>query len=164
MRWILWGNQQYQTPYRPHPKARPVMSSLYRAGRVARKEIRTMTQKKFTEPAQCAWASHVVLDPKPAGSWRFCNEYRRLNAVTFRDTCPLPPTIDHIDSLGEAQLFTTLDSNFGYWQVPIHVADKNKTMFTCPSGTYRIERMPQGLMNAPETFQPTLDILLSWLQ
>ena len=35
----------------------------------------------------------------------------------------------------------------------IHAEDHEKTMFTCPFGTYAIQRMPFELCNAPATFQ-----------
>ena len=120
-----------------------------------------MLRAGVIEPAQSEWASPVVLVPKPDGTLRFCVDYRRLNAITVRDTYPLPRMDECIDSLGEANVFTTLDCNSGYWQIPVAAKDQDKTTFTCHEATYRYKRMPFGLTNAPATFQRTLDITLS---
>ena len=61
----------------------------------------------------------------------------------------------------DAAVFTTLDCNSGYWQVPIAPEDRDKTTFTTHLGTFRHLRMPFGLRNAPATFQRALDIILS---
>ena len=146
------------------PDARPIASPPYRAGLKAREaeqtEVNRMLEAGVIEPAQSAWASPVVLVPKPDGSLRFCVDYRRLNAVTIRDSYPLPRMDECIDSLGDATLFTTLDCNSGYWQIPVSKKDQDKTTFVCHAGMYRYKRMPFGLTNAPATFQRTLDILL----
>ena len=68
---------------------------------------------------------------------------------------------EYIDSLGEATVFTTLDCNSGYWQIPVAPSDREKTAFVCHAGLYQYRRMPFGLTNAPATFQRTLDIVLS---
>ncbi len=68
---------------------------------------------------------------------------------------------DCIESLGEAKIFTTLDCNSGYWQIPIHEADRNKTALVSHMGSYLFTRMPFGLTNAPAKFQRAVDILLS---
>lgn len=64
-----------------------------------------------------------------------------------------------IDSLGDAEIFSTPDCNAGYWQIPIRVSDRDKT--TCHAGTYRYTSMTFVLTNAPATFQRALDILLA---
>ena len=66
-----------------------------------------------------------------------------------------------IDSLGNACIFSTLDCNSGYRQLPIAKGDQEKTTFTCHAGSYRFLRMPFGLRNAPATFQRAMDIILS---
>ena len=105
------------------------------------------------EPAQSAWASPVVIVPKQDGSYCFCFDYRRLNAVTIRDVYSLPRMDDYIDSFVEASVCTTLDCNLGYWQIPIREEDRDKTAFTSHAGTFRFIRMPLGLTNAPAMFQ-----------
>jgi hypothetical protein len=138
---------------------------MYRAGsraRVAEKtEIDWMLAQEVIEPAMCEWASPFVLVPKPKGALRFCVDYRKLNMITVPDTYPLPRMDECIDSLGDANVFTTLDCNSGYWQIPVHPEDRDKTTFTSHYGIYRFLRLPFGLRNAPVTFQRAIDIILS---
>ena len=49
--------------------------------------------------------------------------------------------------------FCFLDGYSGYHQITIHPEDQNKTMFTCPYGTYAYRWMSFGLCNAPTSFQ-----------
>jgi Reverse transcriptase (RNA-dependent DNA polymerase)/RNase H-like domain found in reverse transcriptase len=98
--------------------AKPVHAKPYRAGVRAREaessEVQRMLKSGVIEPATSGWASPVVLVPKPDGSMRFCIDYRRLNAVTVRDSYPLPRMDEYIDSLGDDRVFSTLDCNSGY--------------------------------------------------
>ena len=82
------------------------------------------------EPAASEWASPNALVPKNDGSLRFCVDYQRLNAKTVPDAYPLPRMDDCLDSLGDAEIFTTLDCNAGYWQVPVAPEDRDKTTLT----------------------------------
>jgi Reverse transcriptase (RNA-dependent DNA polymerase) len=70
---------------------------------------------------------------------------------------------EFIDSLGDATIFSTLDCNSGYWQIPVHPYDRAKPTFTSHEGLYRFLRMPFGLRNAPATFQRFVDITLARL-
>jgi len=106
----------------------------------------------------------VVHVPKKNGKARFCVDYRRLNNITKKDAYPLPRMEGCLDSLGDAQVFTSLDCTEGYWQVPLRKDKQEKTAFTTHCGIYHWFSMPFSLTNAPATFQRALDIILSGLK
>ena len=147
------------------PGTKHIRSMPYRQGPAIRTraeaEIQRMGDAGVIEPATSEWASPIVLVTKKDGSLRFCVDYRRLNAKTFPDAYPLPRIDGCLDSLGDAEIFTTLDCNAGYWQVPVAPEDRDKTTFTSYIRTFRYTRMTFGLRNAPATFQRALDIILS---
>jgi len=99
--------------------------------------------------------------PKPDGSVRFCIDYRKLNVMTVKDAYPIPRMDECIDYLGNARLFSTLDCNAGYWQIPVAEEDKRLTAFTCHSGAWQCVRLPFGLCNAPATFRRAMDMILA---
>ena len=85
------------------PDSKPVFSQPYRAGAKAREveeqEVNKMLDADVIERAKTEWASPVVLVPKPDGSLRFCVEYRELNALTVRDSYPVPRMDKCLDSV-----------------------------------------------------------------
>jgi Reverse transcriptase (RNA-dependent DNA polymerase) len=149
------------------PGAKPIHAQPYRAGPRAREaesaEVQRMLKARVIEPANSESSSPVVLVPNPYGSMWFCIDYRRLNALTVRESYPLPRMDDFIDSLGDSRIFSTLDCDSGYWQIPVDPADLAKTTFTSHEGLYWFLRMPFGLRNAPATFQRFVDITLAGL-
>ena len=116
------------------------------------------------ELSSAEWSFPVVLVPKPDGTMRFCLDYRRLYEVTVRDVYPLPRMDDCIDFLGDAKVFSTLDCNSWYWQIPVANEDRDKTTFVCHEGAYRYICLPFGLSNAPATFQRAIDMILGGLK
>lgn len=95
-------------PYRPLP---PLMY----------KEVKSllsgMLEKGVIRESCSPWAAPIVLVKKKDGSWRFCVDYRKLNAVTHKDAFPLPRIEDTLTNLNRAEWFFTLDLASGYWQV-----------------------------------------------
>ena len=84
---------------------------------------------------------------------RMCIDYRKLNAATRKDHFPLPFIDQMLERLANHQYYCFLDGYSGFFQIPIHPDDQEKTTFTCPYGTFAYRRMPFGLCNAPATFQ-----------
>lgn len=67
-------------------------------------------------------------------------------------------------TLQGAQYFSSLDLRSGYWQIPMHEVDKEKTAFSTPDGLYEFNVMPFGLCNAPATFERMIDTVLRGLK
>ena len=72
----------------------------------------------------------------------------------------MPRIEELLDQIGNAEYITTLDLAKGYWQVPMHLEDQDKTAFTSPRGLYQFTTMPFGLSGAPATFQRLMDDVL----
>ena len=130
----------------------------------AEEEVKKMLKDDVIEPSNSPWASPVVLVKKKDGSLRYCIDYRKLNAVTIKDSYPLPRIDDSLDTLRNAKYFTTLDLASGYWQIELSDDAKEKSAFCTTSGLYQFRVMPFGLTNAPATFQRLMERVLAGLQ
>lgn len=82
-------------------------------------EVQRMANEGVIEPSQSAWISPVVLVRKRDGKYRFCIDFRCLNAVTACDAYPLPHITTTLDKLRGARYLSTLDLESGYWQIPL---------------------------------------------
>ncbi|CAM4684137.1 unnamed protein product [Lepidochelys kempii] len=144
--------------------ARPIRAQSYwvspEAKTAIEREIQDMLQMGVIRPSGSAWASPVVLVPKPDGEIRFCVDYRKLNAVTRPDNFPMPRTDELLEKLGHAQFISTLDLTKGYWQVPLDESAKERSAFITHVGLYEFNVLPLGLQNAPTIFQKLVDGLL----
>uniref|UniRef100_L7LW12 RNA-directed DNA polymerase n=1 Tax=Rhipicephalus pulchellus TaxID=72859 RepID=L7LW12_RHIPC len=148
--------------------AHPIRQKPYRVSSAERKiiaqQVEEMLKKNVIQESCSPWAAPVILVRKKDGTWRFCVDYRRLNSVTKKDVYPLPRIDDVIDCLHSASYFSSVDLRSGYWQIPMHPNDKEKTAFITPDGLFEFNVMPFGLCNAPATFERFMDTILRGLK
>ena len=143
--------------------AKPIKQPAYRVNpqraEIIRKELNYLLDNGLIEPTQSEWSSPVTVVPKPDGTPRFCIDYRRVNAVTKKDSYPLPRLEECIDRVGQAKFISKLDLLRGYWQVPMTPRAQEVTCFSTLGRTYKCKVMPFGLTNAPATFQRLMNEL-----
>ena len=147
--------------------AKPQRQAPHRLGPVkeaeAERQVQKLLQQGMIEPSNGAWSSPVVLVKKKDDSWRFCIDYRRLNAVTIQDAYPLPRIDESLDALSGSRFFSTLDLTSGYWQVPLDDDAKEKSAFITRTGLWQWKVLPFGLTSAPATFQRLMERVLHGL-
>ena len=138
---------------------------------VVKKEIMKLLDAGIIYPiSDSNWVSPIHVVPKKGGmtviknehneliptrtvtGWRMCIDYRKLNKATRKDHFPLPFIDQLLERLAQHSFFYYLDGYYGFFQIPIHPEDQEKTTFICPDGTFSYRRMPFGLCNAPATF------------
>ena len=94
---------------------------------------------------------------KPAGEWRPCGDYRRLNSITEADRCAIPHIQDFSARISVATVFSKVDLVKEYHQVPVTEKDIPKIVVVTPFGLFEFLGMPFGLKNAAQTFQQLMD-------
>lgn len=145
------------------PDLHPINYPLYRTGSKARE----LERQKSTKCG--AWTFGSLRSQK--GYQEFYLFRRRkfwYDSVSTTDIwmewlsrIPIERMDECLDSLGEAHMLSTLDSESGYWKIEIDDRDREKTTFTSLQRLYRIYKMLFGLKNALSTFQRATNIILS---
>lgn len=99
------------------------------------------------QESQSLYASPIVVVRKKNGSLRMCINYGTLNRCTIPDQYTTPRIADTLQFLTGAKRFSVLDLKSGYFQIPMHPGDQEKTVFICSLGFYEFSRMSQGSCN-----------------
>ncbi|KAG1514733.1 hypothetical protein G6F45_011487 [Rhizopus arrhizus] len=140
----------------------PISHRPYRLSPIEAKyleqEIDKYCKLGVISPSNSPWAAPVILVKKKNGEYRMVIDYRKLNAVTKKDSYPLPRIDDLLDTLGKASIFSALDMRAGFHQVPLEEESKELTAFTTKYGVYHYNTLPMGLVNSPATFQRLIDL------
>ena len=117
---------------------------------------------KVQEPT--AWCAGMVVVPKKSGAIRICVDLKPLNQSVLREVHPLPKVDETLAQLTGARVFSKLDANSGFWQIPLSPASRLLTTFITPAGRYCFNKLPFGISSAPEHFQRRMSSILHGLQ
>ena len=85
------------------------------------------------------------------------------NESVLREVHPLPTVDEALSQLAGAKVFTKVDTNCGFWQVPLAKASWHSTIFITPNGRYCFNKLPFGISSAPEHFQRRMNKILTGL-
>jgi hypothetical protein len=113
--------------------ATPVHSRPYRYAPALKDEIERqvseMLQARLIQPSWSSFSSLVLLVKKKDEAWRFCIDYRALNAITVKSIFPLPVIDELMDELSGASWFSKLDLRAGYHQICLAQGKNTKRPF-----------------------------------
>lgn len=119
--------------------------------------LQQLLDPEVIRESESPFSSPIVVVRKKNGDVRVCIDYRKLNTQTVKDSYALPNLEESFSELTGSRWFSVLDLKSGFYQIEMEEADKHKTAFVCPLGFFEFNRMPQGITNAPSTFQRLME-------
>ncbi|MDH5641647.1 MAG: reverse transcriptase family protein, partial [Nitrospira sp.] len=146
------GSKYCVTRQWPLPKEQVKVVDDFFAARKAAGQVRE-SNSPHSSPTFCV--------KKATGGWRLVHAYNKLNAVTIPAQTPIPRKDVIIDGMTGSTIFSTIDLRDGFYQILMRESDIPYTAVSTPSGMlWEYLVMPQGLKNAPATFNRCVTHLL----
>ena len=106
------------------PRSRPMKRWSQGELDECRKQVAFLLDQGWIVPSCASHAASVVFARKADGTWRFCQDYRGLNAITQRSVEPLQHVEELVDETRGARFFTRLDLATAYMQFRIREEDQ----------------------------------------
>ena len=91
------------------------------------------------------WCTGMVVVKKKNGGVRIYIDLKPLNQYVLREHYPLPKVDDILGQLTGATVFSKLDANSGFWQVPLAEKSWLFITFITPFRRYCYNKLPFGI-------------------
>ena len=118
-------------------------------------ELKCLEQQDIIRPVSTPtdWCAPIVAVEKPNGNVRLCIDFTKLNDSIKRENFPLPTTDELLAQLEGATVFSKLDCNKWFHQIPLEEKSQESTTFITPFGRFCYKRLTTfGICSGPEVF------------
>ena len=139
------------------PVAQPHRRIPFHVRKQVEEKLQQLEDEGIIERAEgpTPWVSPIVVVPKPQkpNEIRICVDMRALNKAIIRERYIIPTIDDVVSDLNGCKIFSKIDLNQGYHQIPLHPNSRPLTTFSTHIGLFRYKRLNFGLSCAAEVFQ-----------
>ncbi|KAG0434519.1 Retrovirus-related Pol polyprotein from transposon 17.6 [Dictyocoela muelleri] len=139
-------------------KEYPVPQSMYDSVKL---HLNDLISHEIIQEKNTDFVSPAFVLRKSNGKLRLVVDYRHLNSITKKTNQFTPNMYELLGKLKGSKIYSTIDLNQGYYQIPISENDIEKTGFEILNRTYVFNRILFVLCNAPATFQRAMNSLFS---
>ena len=154
------------------PDAKPLQFYPFRMAphKAERLEIecqKLVKQDILEETKTGPWSSRSFLVEKKNGQgYRLVTDLRYVNSQSINQALTSPRADDSLEMIGEMRpaVFSKMDAQQGYFQIPIREDDRDITAFLTRTKKYRYKTMPMGLASSAQAFQAVVNLILQNLQ
>jgi transposase InsO family protein len=135
----------------------PPFGGLYNLSEAERRQLRLYIDdnlsKGFLRLSSSPAAAPIFFVKSEGKDDRPCVDYRGLNAITIRDSYPIPVLSLLLNNLAGCKFLSKVDLKSAFNLLRVTPGQEYLTAFRTPWGLFEYMVMPFGLANAPATFQ-----------
>ena len=146
----------------------PVRSRPYQCSpprlKALREIVQELLQKGVVRTSFSQYASPAFLVPKSHGKYRMVVDYRLLNKKVVFDAFPMPSVEHAFSHFHGAKVFSVLDLNSAYYQIPLSARSRKLTAFCTPFGLFEFNKLPMGISVGCQVLSRVVDSLFSDLK
>ena len=123
------------------------------------RQLESMLRAGVVKPSKSPWGSAPVFVKKKTGEWRLCLDYRAVNKRMTPDAYPIPLVWENVQMAAHHRLYTCMDCNWGFWNVPLEEESKAYTAIVTHKGSFEFQVVPFGIKNSPGEYQRAMDLI-----
>jgi len=91
-------------------------------------------------------------------------DYRKVNAKIVFYSYPMPTIDQALDQFGGAGIFSVVDLNSAYYQIPLSESSRRVTAFCTPFGLFEFNKLPMGISVGCQGLSRVIDELFADLK
>jgi hypothetical protein len=146
----------------------PVRSRPYQCSpprlRILRELVNDLLNKGVIRKSFSQYASPAFLVPKSGGGHRMVIDYRLLNRKVVFDAFPMPSVEYAFANFSKAKVFSVIDLNSAYYQIPLSAKCRKVTAFCTPFGLFEFNKLPMGISVGCQVLSRVVDSLFGSLK
>jgi hypothetical protein len=127
---------------------------------VLRKTLTDLLDKGWIRASSLAAGAPVLFVKKPEEGFRFCVNYRALNAIIFQNRYPLPLIKETLKRLAKVRYYTKINVRAAFHRLRIKEENEWKTAFRIRFRLFKWVITPFGLAEASAIFQKYINSIL----
>ena len=110
------------------------------------------------ESSVSPWRAEVLVTSNENHKKRIVVDYSdTINRFTELDAYLMPNIAKMVEDIAKNNVFSTLDLQSAYDQIPISLKDRKSTAFEAYGKLYQFTRLPFGVTNGVSAFQRSID-------
>ncbi|GFT30801.1 retrovirus-related Pol polyprotein from transposon gypsy [Trichonephila clavipes] len=124
-------------------------------------EVQKLLQEGVIEPSNSPWRAQAFVIRGENHKPRIVVDYSQtINKYTLLDSYPLPKIEEVILKISKNKVFSKIDLQSAYHQIPIQDSERHYTAFEACGKLYQFLRAPFGVTNGVAYFQRVIDKII----
>lgn len=125
-------------------------------------EISKLLSDGIIVESNSPWRAQVLVTKSETHKKRMVIDYSQtINKFTLLDAYPLPNIDDLVHKVSTFKIFSTIDLQAAYHQIPISIDERKFTAFEACGKLFEFTRIPFGVTNGVACFQRIIDTIIN---